>query len=413
MTTTRQKPYVIDKHLVYRAYEQVKANRGGCGIDRVSLDQFEQRLQDNLYKIWNRLSSGSYFPPPVRRVDIPKGSGGTRPLGIPTVGDRIAQMVVKLSLEPTLEQIFHPWSYGYRPGRSPIDAVTACRKNCWQYPWVVDMDIKGFFDAIDHDKLLKAVHKHAPEDWHTLYIERWLTASVVFPEGRIEERTAGTPQGGVISPLLANLFLHYVFDNWMHQQWQVVPFERFADDAVCHCRSLDEARRLLQSLEERFTACGLQLHPEKTKIVYCRERGRNDEWDHTQFTFLGYQFRCRTTATRKGDRFQGFNPAMSPAVAKVKREQIREQTSSRTTTRSLGSLAKNLNPQIRGWLNYYGHFRPSEFQRLVGSFIDRRIMHWGRRKYKRFNHSQKKAGEWFKRLKRQAPNLLAHWQCPA
>jgi group II intron reverse transcriptase/maturase len=343
-------------------------------------------------------------------VDIPKASGGTRPLGIPTVGDRIAQMVAKMVLEPDVEPIFHPYSYGYRPGRSAKDALNACRQNCWRFDWVIDLDIKGFFDAIDHTLLMKAVHKHATEPWLALYIERWLKAPVAFPDGRIEKRTHGTPQGGVISPLLANLFLHYVFDRWMHENWRQIPFERYADDCVCHCRTKVEAETLLEDLKARFSACGLTLHPDKTKLVYCKERGRGEEWDTTQFTFLGFQFRCRTTCTRRGDRFQGFNPGMDPAAAKRIRQVVRERLSSKSCMRSLRTLVGELNPMIRGWLEYYGHFRPSEFQRLVGGFIDRRLMHWARRKYKRMRKSWKKAGRWVLRLRRREPDLLAHWQ---
>ncbi len=232
MDKAKPKSFEISKQSVWQAYQQVKANRGGCGVDQVSLEAFEENLEDNLYKIWNRLSSGSYMPPPVRRVDIEKTGGGTRPLGIPTVGDRIAQMVIKRELDAKLEPIFHAWSYGYRPGRSALDAVGAARKHCWQRPWVLDLDIKGFFDSIDHELLLKAVRQHTDSRWHVLYIERWLTAPVLHPDGRLEQRTRGTPQGGVISPLLANLFLHYAFDVWMQRHWPDVWFERYADDGV-------------------------------------------------------------------------------------------------------------------------------------------------------------------------------------
>lgn len=409
MSSTRQKPYAISKHRVWNAYQRVKANRGTCGIDQVSIEAFEVRLHDNLYKLWNRLSSGSYHPPPVRRVEIPKAGGGVRPLGIPTVADRIAQMVVKLELEPALEPMFHPSSYGYRPGRSALDAVGACRQDCWRYDWVIDLDIKGFFDAIDHDLLMRAVEKHAPESWHVLSIQRWLTAPVAFADGRIESRTRGTPQGGVISPLLANLFLHYAFDRWLQDRWSTVPFQRYADDAVCHCRTRSEAERLLGELTERFAECGLTLHPTKTKIVYCRDGARRAEWDHTQFTFLGYRFRCRTTRTARGNLFQGFNPAMDPASARRIRTTIRALTDRRCCLRSLREVAAELNPIIRGVWAYYGCFCPSEVQRLVGGFVDRRLQHWARRKYKRMRDSWRATGAWVQRLRRQEPFLLAHW----
>lgn len=413
MSTTGHKSFAIPKRLVWEAYQRVKANQGGAGIDQVSLEAFEARLQDNLYKIWNRMSSGSYHPPAVRRVDIPKAGGGRRPLGIPTVGDRIAQMVVKLTLEPVLEPLFHRWSYGYRPGRSALDAVGACRQHCWRYDWVIDLDIKGFFDAIDHELLLKAVGKHATERWQVLFIERWLVAPVAFADGRTEPRTCGTPQGGVISPLLANLFLHYVFDSWMQRHWSQVPFERYADDAVCHCRTRDEAERLLQALRERFAECGLTLHPDKTKIVYCRDGSRKGDWDHTQFTFLGYQFRCRSTRSRDGNLFQGFNPGMDPTAAKRVRQTIRERTDRRHCIRSLRDLVADLNPVIRGVWTYYGRYRPSDVQRLVGGFVDRRLQHWARRKYKRMKDSWTVTGHWVRRLRRTSPDLLAHWTASA
>jgi len=300
MEKTNPKPFVISKKSVWQAYQRVKANRGGCGVDRVSLQAFEKNLRDNLYKIWNRMSSGSYFPPPVRRVDIPKADGRTRPLGIPTVGDRIAQMVVKMDLEPKLEPIFHGWSYGYRPGRSALDAVDAARRNCWRRNWVLDLDIKGFFDSIDHELLMKAVGKHTDSPWHRLYIERWLKASVMHADGRCEERLCGTPQGGVISPLLANLFLHYAFDVWMQKQWPDVWFERYADDVICHCATEQEAQRLLESLQERLAACGLTLHPTKTRIVYCQDDRRREPHVNTRFEFLGFEFRGRSALDQKG-----------------------------------------------------------------------------------------------------------------
>ncbi len=254
MGKTKPKSFVISKKSVWLAYQRVKANRGASGIDQVSLKEFEEKLQDNLYKIWNRMSSGCYFPPPVRRVDIPKANGDTRPLGIPTVGDRIAQMVVKMDLEPKLEPIFHVWSYGYRPGRSALEAVGAARRNCWQRSWVLDLDIKGFFDSIDHKLLLKAVRKHTECRWHVLYIERWLKAPVMHADGSIEERLRGTPQGGVISPLLANLFLHYAFDLWMQRHWTGIWFERYADDVVYHCDTEQQSETLRESLRERLSS---------------------------------------------------------------------------------------------------------------------------------------------------------------
>jgi len=416
MGETKPKSFVISKQNVWQAYRQVKANRGGCGVDQVSLEAFEENLQDNLYKIWNRMSSGCYVPPPVRRVDIEKANGGTRPLGIPTVGDRIAQMVVKRELDPKLEPIFHAWSYGYRPGRSALDAVGAARRHCWQRSWVLDLDIKGFFDSIDHELLLKAVRKHTDCRWHVLYIERWLKAPVVHADGHREERTRGTPQGGVISPLLANLFLHYAFDVWMQRQWPGVWFERYADDVVCHCETEPQARRLWESLRERFKACGLTLHPTKTQIVYCKDDRRQGTYANTRFEYLGFEFRGRMAVDRRGFRFTGFNPAISPVKAQGIRDRLRQMVGSQQCGWSLSRLAECLNPYIRGWWNYYGQFFRSELEQRVGRFLDARILHWARRKYKRLRCHQRQAAHWLGRIARRESRLFVLWQlgiCPA
>ena len=409
MDKTRLKPFVISKVSVWQAYQRVKANRGGYGVDRVSLKEFEENLKDNLYKIWNRMSSGSYFPLPVRRVDIPKANGQTRPLGIPTVGDRIAQMVVKMDLEPKLDPIFHDWSYGYRPGRSALDAVGVARQNCWQRPWVLDLDIKGFFDSIDHELLMKAVHKHTDCQWHRLYIERWLKASVIHADGRCEERLCGTPQGGVISPLLANLFLHYAFDVWMQKQWSEIWFERYADDVICHCATEQEAQTLRESLCERLAACRLTLHPTKTKIVYCKDDRRRKTYVNTRCEFLGFEFRGRTALDRKGFRFTGFNPAISSMKVREIRNRIRELVGAQQCGWSLSQLAHRLNPLLRGWWNYYGKFFRSVLEQQVGRFFDARVMHWARRKYKRLRDSWRRSWLWLTRLRRSRRDLFAHW----
>src|ERR1700720_1987890 len=295
------KPFKIPKREVWEAFKRVKANQGAAGVDGQSISAFEANLSGNLYKLWNRMSSGSYFPPPVRRVDIPKANGGTRPLGIPTVADRIAQEVVRRYLEPLLEPRFHADSYGYRPGRSAIDAIRTARRRCWRADWVVDLDIKGFFDSIDHELLLKALRKHTDCRWVLLYVERWLRAPMQVEDGRQEPRTAGTPQGGVASPLLANLFLHYVFDRWMVRTHPYTLFERYADDIICHCRTKSGAVALLAQLEERFVACRLRLHPQKTKIVYCKDAHRTGTYPVVSFDFLGYTFRPRLAKWPNGE----------------------------------------------------------------------------------------------------------------
>ena len=274
----KAKPFDIPKREIWEAFKKVKANQGAAGVDGQSVSDFEVDLSNNLYKLWNRMSSGSYFPPPVRRVDIPKDDGRTRPLGIPTVGDRIAQEVVKRYLELRLEPIFHADSYGYRPGRSAIDALRKARQRCWRYDWVLDIDVKSYFDSIDWALLLKAVRKHTDCPWVLLYIDRWLKAPVQMEDGSIVPRAAGTPQGGVVSPILANLFLHYAFDLWMGRNFPDIPFERYADDVICHCRSAEQARALWSALEARFTACRLALHPQKTKLVYCKDANRRGDF---------------------------------------------------------------------------------------------------------------------------------------
>ena len=294
------KPFDISKREVWEAFKRVKANQGAAGVDGQSIEDFEARLTANLYKLWNRLSSGSYMPSPVRRVDIPKASGGTRPLGIPTVADRVAQEVVRRHLEPLLEPVFHPDSYGYRPGRSAIDAIRTARQRCWRADWVLDIDVKGFFDSIDHELLIRAVRKHTKCSWALLYIDRWLKAPAMLEGGELVAREQGTPQGGVISPLLANLFLHYAFDAWVGRAMPGVTFERYADDIICHCRSEREARELWRVVDERFATCGLVLHPQKTKLVYCKDTNRTGEHDCISFDFLGYTFRPRLARWRGG-----------------------------------------------------------------------------------------------------------------
>ena len=233
---TAVKPFVISKRVVFAAWEKVKANGGAAGVDEQSIADFERDLKGNLYRIWNRMSSGSYFPPPVRAVEIPKAGGvGVRVLGVPTVSDRIAQTVVRLYLEPVVEPLFHPDSYGYRPGRSALDAVGVCRERCWSSDWVIDLDIRAFFDSLDHDLVLRAVAKHTDLAWVLLYVRRWLQAPLQTRDGTLVTRDRGTPQGSAISPLLANLFLHYAFDRWLTREFPSVAFERYADDAVIHC----------------------------------------------------------------------------------------------------------------------------------------------------------------------------------
>jgi len=310
------KPYDIAKRTVWEAYQQVRANRGAAGIDDETIADFERDLSKNLYKLWNRMSSGSYFPPPVKQVEIPKASGGTRKLGVPTVGDRVAQTVVKLLIEPELDSIFHPDSYGYRPGRSAKHAVAITRERCWRYDWVVEFDIKAAFDHIDHGLLMKAVRAHIKEDWILLYIERWLVAPFETADGARVPRERGTPQGGVISPILMNLFMHYVFDTWMQRTSPNCPFARYADDAVVHCRSRKQAEFVMRSIASRLAACGLMMHPGKSKVVYCKDSNRGADHPHVSFTFLGFTFRPRKALSKPGRLFTSFLPGASADALK-------------------------------------------------------------------------------------------------
>lgn len=402
------KPFDIPKREVWEAFKKVKANQGAAGVDGQSIAEFEAGLADNLYKLWNRLSSGSYFPPPVRRVDIPKASGGTRPLGIPTVADRIAQEVVRRYLEPRLEPVFHADSYGYRPGRSAIDAVRTARQRCWRHDWVLDIDIKAFFDSIPHDLLLTALRHHTRSRWVLLYAERWLKAPMQREDGVIEPRDAGTPQGGVISPILANLFLHYAFDMWMARTWPRVPFERYADDAICHCRTKAEAEALQAELRERLAACGLLLHPQKTKIVYCKDSNRSGMDPTVTFDFLGYTFRPRLAAWPGGRYGVSFLPAAADSALKEFRRNVRRWRLQRRSDMALDDLAQMVNPYLRGWINYYSHFYRSALYPSLRR-LDVHLTKWARRKYKRLRHRPQAAHEWLARIIKASSALFAHW----
>lgn len=404
------KSFDIPKRLVWEAYQQVKANQGAAGMDDVTIEEFETDLQNNLYKIWNRMSSGTYFPPPVKAVEIPKQhGGGTRMLGIPTVADRIAQTVAALALEPRMERIFHPDSYGYRPGRSQHRALRKCRERCWKKNWVVDLDIQKFFDSIDHDLMVAAVEANITTDqkWVLLYVKRWLKAPLRRPDGTLLERDRGTPQGSAVSPILANLFLHYAMDSWLEREFPAVKFERFADDAVLHCVTERQARQVRDALAERLETVGLRLHPGKTKIVYCRDGTRRGSYEHTSFTFLGYTFRPRAARGKDGTMFLSFLPAASPEALKAKGRELRRWRIHRRTASDLQDLADWINPIVRGWMQYYGHLYRSQLHPLLRR-INTYLMRWARRKYKRLR-AHKRFNKWWTGLIDREPGLFAHW----
>ena len=406
---TEDKPFCISKWAVLTAWTRVQANQGAAGVDGVTIERFGRKLKNNLYRIWNRMSSGSYLPPPVKRVMIPKADGRQRPLGIPTVGDRVAQMVVKMDLEPKVEPLFHPDSYGYRPKKSALDAVGKCQERCWRYDWVVDLDIRGFFDNIDHSLMMHAVRKHTDSPWVLLYIERWLKAPAEADDGTRRARDRGTPQGGVISPLLANIFLHHAFDTWMSREHPDCPFERYADDIVLHCRTLEQAQEVQRSVEQRLRQCKLEAHPDKTRIVYCRDGRRRQDHEHIQFDFLGYSFRPRSAKNRRsGELFTSFLPAISTKATQAIVSEVRGWGIHRMSERELGDLSRRFNTKIRGWVIYYGRYYPCALDRTFRA-VNRRLVRWAQAKYKRFRTHQGRAVHWLRRVARSQPSLFAHW----
>ena len=410
--TTPEKPFNITKREVYEAYLQVRSNGGASGVDGVTLEQFEANLKGNLYRIWNRMSSGTYFPPPVRAVSIPKKSGGQRILGVPTVADRVAQTVVKRAIEPLLDTVFLADSYGYRPGKSALDAVGVTRERCWKYDWVLEFDIKGLFDNIDHDLLLRAVRKHVTNAWALLYIERWLTAPMLQEDGTMVERKRGTPQGGVVSPILANVFMHYAFDLWMARRFPNLPWCRYADDGLVHCRSEAEAQIVRDALGARLAECRLELHPTKSKVVYCRDHRRQRRHEAVSFDFLGYCFRPRSVKGPSQKMFCGFTPAVSTSALNAMREAIRSLSIRTRTEVTLDDIAREINPMVRGWIAYYGRYTRSALY-PIARYINQTLAVWMKRKYKRFHRRLGRARLFLAKIARENRRLFVHWQLGA
>jgi RNA-directed DNA polymerase len=404
------KSFEISKQMVWEAYQRVKANKGAAGVDGVTVEQYEQDLKNNLFKLWNRMSSGSYFPPPVKAVEIPKAGGrGVRILGVPTVDDRIAQTVAAMQLESAVEPIFHPDSYGYRPGRSALDAVGRCRERCWKNDWAVDLDIRAFFDSVDHSLMLKAVERQTDQKWVLLYVRRWLTAPLRQQNGTLTARDRGTPQGSSISPVLANLYLHYALDMWLVREFPTVTFERYCDDAVIHCASEEQARQVRARLTQRLATVGLELHPDKTRIVYCQDADRRDDHEVTSFTFLGYTFRPRLAKNRWGKHFVNFLPAVSKDAIKAMGREIRSWHLARRSDKSLNDLALMFNSIVQGWINYYGRFYKSMLYPLLRRINDH-LMRWACRKYKRLRRREARARQFLAGVARRHPGLFAHWR---
>jgi RNA-directed DNA polymerase len=409
MTGPEGKSFQIPKQLVWEAWRQVKANKGAPGVDGQDLDAFEKDLENNLFKVWNRMSSGTWFPPPVRAVEIPKPHGdGVRLLGVPTIADRVAQTTVAMFLEPLVEPRFHRDSYGYRPNKSPHDALAVCRERCWKYDWAIDLDVQKFFDEVPWDLIVTAVQAVTDCRWVLLYVKRWLEAPLQHPDGTLEQRTRGTAQGSAVSPCLANLFLHYAFDSWMAREIPGCPFERFADDAIVHCTTLAEAEHVLGRIAARMSEVGLRLHPVKTRIVYCKDDRRRGEHEHTRFTFLGYEFRARGARARTGTMFVGFLPAISPQALTAKGDRLREMRIDRRTDLTLDDLARWLNPIVGGWIGYYGRYYRSALLPLLRR-VNYYLRRWAGKKYRRLRNEHRLVA-WWDGLTQRQPGLFAHWR---
>ena len=401
------KSFQISQKEVLLAYKQVKLNGGAGGVDNIDFTKFEENLKGNLYKLWNRMASGSYHPQAVRGVYIPKKNGKKRLLGIPTIADRTAQMVVRNRFEPKVEPVFKDNSYGYRPNRSAIDAIGVTRERCWKYEWVLELDIVGLFDNIDHEMLMKAVRKHTSEKMEILYIERFLKADMLMPEGGLVKREAGTPQGGVISPVCANLFMHYALDCWMEYNFRDLPWARYADDVVIHCVSEKQAKYLKWRLDRQLRLCKLQMHPDKTRIVHCTSDRFPRKAEYNSFTFLGYTFRTRWTKAKSGKFFNALTPAVSDESAKKFRQRIKEYRLNKGIG-SLAGLAEAINPIIRGWANYFMAFGKRVAIKSL-DYVNFSLIRFIRRFYKGKGKTKANAWRYLSIVCKEDPKMFYHW----
>lgn len=408
---TKSKTVPITKEMVWEAYKKVRSNHGAGGVDKESLEQYATKRSTNLYKLWNRLASGSYFPQPVREVKIPKQDGGERKLGIPTVNDRIAQEVIRAYIEPRLEAIFVEDSYGYRPQKSAIEAVKAVRSNVYKYAWVVDMDIASFFDEVSHELLMRALEVRVSESWVKMYIGRWLETPIQTQEGTlIQKEGRGTPQGGVISPLLSNLFLHYVLDKWLEKYHPKVRMVRYADDVIIHCNTEEEALQTLQAIRARLEECQLRLNEQKTRIVYCKQVRRMDRNNYSKkFDFLGFTFKPKMIKDKqKGRMFLGISCGISMQAQKRIVGNWKKMKIHRQTTKTITEIAEKLNPQLRGIIQYYGKISVYTLGSLMWN-LEQRLRRWAQRKYKNLRKSYKKGNDWMVKTKQSYQNLFYHW----
>lgn len=400
----------ISKEQVWHAWLKIRQGGKGMGIDHVSISEIDRNPSKYLYPLWNRLSSGSYFPVAVKEVCIPKSNGKLRSLGIPTICDRVAQEVIRAELEVILEPLFLPSSFGSRPGKSAYDALTQCAANCWSRWYVVDVDIQGFFDNIDHKLLMDILRKYTTQSHILLYCERWLKAPVSRVDGSLDtSRFKGTPQGGVISPLLSNLFLHEVFDLWMQQHHSHMVYERYCDDIVIHTRSMEQSRFIFDRLSERLSSYGLTMNQEKSKITYCYRTSRFYKEDRTvpvSFDFLGFTFKPRLCKREDGERFWGFGGSISSRNVQRAIGLLKTRLRWRLS-QSIQVLSDWMTPLLYGWLHYYGHFGLARLSRLF-RLINYQLVKWIQRKYGLLSY--RKAKQRLRNICKSYPNLFIHWK---